>query len=163
MRLENEENERMVHVADDVVIRAELNEVFGYCWKAKLWPKLTEHVKRIEMLDEQEGLQRFRMTVDNNGKLYTVETVRRATGREQIDYQQTTPPAFLRRHTGRWCFRREGNAVHVSLTHEAEVDESRALALLPVKNLDEAEHFVAESLSKNGRRTMLAIKAHLES
>lgn len=153
----------MLTVTDEVAIAAELPEVFACFWDATLWPAITSHVKRIEMIQSHERFQRFRMTVEANGRAHTVESIRCCEPFQRISYRQTTPPAFLREHMGEWAFRAEGSAVLVRLTHQAVVDDEKAIAALKVRDADEASRVVSETLKANGARTMAAVKNHLET
>lgn len=152
----------MLTVTDEETIAAELPEVFACFWDATLWPAITPHVKRIEMVQADERSQRFRMTVESNGAAHTVETVRRCEPFLRITYRQLTPPPFLREHTGEWSFRAHGSAVLVRLTHQAVVDEEKAIAALQVRDAQEASRVIAQTLKSNGARTIAAVKEHLE-
>jgi hypothetical protein len=150
-------------VIDEETISADLPEVFACFWDATLWPAITPHVKRIEMLESGDRFQRFRMTVEANGQSHTVESERSADPFRRISYRQTTPPAFLREHTGEWSFHRRGNQVAVRLTHRAVMDEEKAIAALQVRDAKEASRRIAETLRANGARTIAAVKQHLEA
>jgi uncharacterized protein YndB with AHSA1/START domain len=152
----------MVRVQDEITIRGPIDKVFRCFWDAELWPVLTPHVKRIEMIERSPSSQRFLMTVESNGKSHTLETRRSADNNRRITYVQSRPPAFLRHHRGEWTFSVEGSDVRVRLLHEAVIDESK-LELLDAEDLQGAEATVARNLSANGRLTMSAVKAHVES
>lgn len=153
----------MVTVRDEVRVRAPLREVFRCVWDATLWPELTDHVRRIEMLGGDDRSQQFRMTVESNGRLHTVESERKAEPGQWVSYRQTRPPVFLLEHSGDWRFAEEGGEVTVHLEHRAEVDYPKALEALGVSSAVEADERVSQALKVNGSKTLLAIKRHLEA
>jgi len=152
----------MLTVVDEVMVKADLERVFECIWDATCWPRLTTHVKRIEMLEEGDRRQRFRMTVESNGRDHTVESVREAEPGEWIRYHQTRPPAFLKEHLGEWRFVAVDGGVRVDLVHRAEIDYDKALAALPASSPEEADRVVSTALKVNGSKTLLAVKEHLE-
>ena len=151
----------MVQVEDEIVIRGPIDTVFACFWNAELWPKVTTHVKQIEMIEQSPDSQRFRMTVESKGRDYTVETQRWSVRNRRITYWQPRPPEFLRRHTGEWKFFVNADGVRIRLVHEAEIDETK-LGLIGADRLDEAEAIVGNSLKANGMATMSSIKQHIE-
>lgn len=152
----------MLTVTDTIRIDADLNEVFDCFWNPHYWPRLTDHVKGIEMLDSDETRQRFKMLVESNGKQFLMETERQCVLNSSISYAQTQPPPFLQKHTGRWDFVAGNDGVSVTLTHDVVIDEQKALKLLPVSNFDEAKRMIGENLKRNGSLTMNAVKRYLE-
>lgn len=151
----------MVRVEDEIFIRAPRDLAFECFWDATLWPRITPHVKKIEMLENGAGRQRFRMTVESQGRLHTVESVRTAEGQRRITYDQTTPPVFLKRHSGEWLFDEVDDGVRIRLIHRAELDPEK-LEALDAATIADGEEAVARNLGANGMRTMQAVKAHLE-
>lgn len=152
----------MLTVTDTIMINADLSQVFDYFWNPQYWPRLTDHVKGIEMLDANATQQRFKMLVVSNGKQFLMETERQCVLNSSISYRQTQPPPFLQKHTGRWEFVAGSDGVSVTLTHDVVIDEEKALKLLPVSNLDEAKRMIGENLKRNGSLTMNAVKRYLE-
>jgi len=152
----------MLTVTETIMIDADLSQVFDCFWNPQYWPRLTDHVKGIEMLDANETQQRFKMLVESNGKQFLMETERQCVLNSIISYRQTQPPPFLQKHTGRWEFVAGRDGVSVTLTHDVVIDEEKALKLLPVSNLDEAKRMIGENLKRNGSLTMNAVKRYLE-
>lgn len=154
---------RTISVSDEHDIAADIASVYDSIWNAQLWPRITSHVKKIEMLESSERHQRMLMTVEANGRLHTVESVREAVPGELVTYRQTRPPVFLSEHTGEWRFSATPGGVHLALVHRAVVDDEQAVASLDVATVDEAVELIARTLKANGARTVLAVKEHLES
>lgn len=154
---------KTVSVFDEYDIASDIDSVYSSIWNAQLWPRITSHVKKIEMLESTERHQRMLMTVEANGRLHTVESVREAVPGELVTYRQTRPPVFLSEHTGEWRFTVTTGGVHLALVHRAVVDDDQAVANLGVATVDEAVELIARTLKANGARTVLAVKQHLES
>ena len=152
----------MITITDEVLVRADLLVVFDCIWDATCWPRLTTHVKRIEMLESEKCQQRFLMTIESNGKEHTVESFREAEPGRCIRYRQIRPPIFLKEHTGEWQFVPVADGVRVDLTHCAIIDYEKALPAFAASSPAEAEEVVSNALKVNGSKTLLAIKRHLE-
>lgn len=152
----------MLTVTDRHTIRAGLSDVFRCVWDAELWPKITPHVKRIELLEASDRSQKMRMTVLANGAEHTVESLREADPDRRVRYTQTRPPAFLKEHNGEWHFSLVPEGVRVDLVHRAVVDYEKALSALNVGSAAEADQLISSTLKANGARTLVAIKAYLE-
>lgn len=152
----------MLTVTDRHTIRAALSDVFRCVWNAELWPKITSHVKRVEMVESNDSAQKMLMTVLSNGAEHTVESVREADPGRYVRYSQTKPPAFLKEHSGEWNFSIVAEGVCVDLVHRAVVDYDKALSALNVKTNAEADRLISSTLKSNGARTLIAIKDYLE-
>lgn len=152
----------MVEVADSLEIEGSLEEVYRCFWDPEIWPKVTTHVTRIEMLESTDREQRFLMFVASDGEVHEIETRREGQPLARITYRQTRPPVFLRRHSGEWRFVPVDGRVRVELVHRAELDPEIACKKFGGVSLDEARQRVSTALSNNGRRTMVAIKELIE-
>lgn len=150
-------------VVDKEPIRGSREEVFECFWRPELWPKITPHVKRIEMLREEANYQHFIMEVHAEGKVYVMETERHSVGSQSIGYQQSKPPALFRTHKGEWKFEQQGPITEVSLVHTVDVDEEKAIAILQVQSAEEAYEKIRTNLRRNGRTTIEAVKKLVES
>jgi Polyketide cyclase / dehydrase and lipid transport len=152
----------MLDVVDEININSDLARVYTCFWAAPLWPAITSHVKRIEMLEWRGEHQRFLMTVSANGKDHVVESVREAVPNEQITYRQLTPPAFFRSHQGMWRFASGERGVSVSVRHTVDIDFDKARALFGLHTDHSIEELVSVTLHANGMTTMVAVKNLLE-
>jgi len=152
----------MTTVTDELMIQADPAQVFVCIWDPRLWPRITPHVKKVEILEDGERSQRFAMTVEADGRDHDVESVREAEPGRWVRYRQTRPPAFLRAHHGQWTLEPVTGGVRIHLVHEADIDYERAFSALGMSSREEAEDFVARTLKANGSRTLEAIKLYLE-
>ena len=153
----------MITVRDNVVINADRKSVFQCLWDPTLWTHITPHVKTINMLEESEGYQRFEMHIQGGEELYIVETERKADCFKRISYEQIKPPSVLKSHAGRWTLKDVDNGTAVDLVHQAVVDFKAAEVMWEGKDQEEIRHIVADTLRRNGRTTLEAVKQHLES
>ena len=152
----------MLTVTDTIRIKGNLTQVYDCFWNPEYWPRLTTHVKRIEMLEWEGMRQRFKMCVEANGKQFLMETEREGVPDMSISYRQTQPPPFLLAHTGRWDFATEDEDVLVTLVHRVVIDPEKALDVLAVPTLTDAERVIGENLRRNGAMTMNAVKRYVE-
>jgi len=152
----------MLVVTDSTIINGKLSRVFDCFWDPTLWPQITPHVKQIEMIEWEDTHQRFKMSVEANGKRHDMETERIAVINERITYRQSQPPPFFDEHIGEWLFEELDEGVRVTLIHKARINEPKAREILEVGSLAEAEVLISETLKRNGRLTMSAVKATIE-
>lgn len=158
----NDEKPTLI-VKDSVLIKGNVPEVYAYLWNARAWPLLNPHVKTVEMLDEGPTYQHMRMEVESDGKMVAMETKRNGMPPQSISYDQTQPPPFFKEHRGLWELQPESEGVKVTLTHTVRLDEERIKKFLNVDSLEEARSRVAAILSRNGLRTIEAIKKTVEA
>lgn len=151
----------MTTVTDMMLISAPVDRVYECCWNAELWPKITPHVREIEMIDAQAHQQHMRMVVESEGKLYRVESTRTTVPGQHITYRQNTPPAFLSEHCGEWRFYSDANQTRIELTHQF-VAKDTARQTLGLDQSVDINDYIASRLKKNGLLTLSAIKRMLE-
>lgn len=154
---------RRVTVSDEHTISADLDSVYDCFWNAECWPRITPHVRKIEMIEADTHHQRMLMTVEAHDRLYTVESMRETLPKHTITYRQTRPPVFLTEHTGEWHLDEIQSGVRVRLMHHAVIDVQRAMETLGLESEEEAVETVRRTLKTNGERTIVAVKHHLES
>jgi uncharacterized protein YndB with AHSA1/START domain len=152
----------MMTVTDTEIIRGKLDEVYSCFWNPTLWPRITPHVKKVEIIAWQGAHQQFRMCVEANGKQHWTESERDAVNGQRITYRQTKPPPFFLEHTGEWRFAQVGDGVRVTLIHRVCIDEERAQEMLSVGSHAEAKKLIRQTLKRNGSLTITAIKRMVE-
>jgi len=152
----------MTSVTDNIRIRAPLDQVYDCCWNAAIWPQITPHVRKIDLLNAGNHTQHIRMVVENEGKLYTVESIRHTVPGASITYQQTTPPIFLSEHSGEWRFSSSGEETSVQLTHIFETKKEVARQVLNLAEDADVDAYVGQRLKQNGLLTLSAVKRVLE-
>ena len=111
-------------------IEAPVEAIFHCFWRAELWPKFTDHVVKVEMLEEQQGYQRYAMHVQVEGKEYVMETQRIAVAPRSISFQQPKPPVLMNAHSGLWTFEEGPSSTRVKVAHRVDLNEPRAMEVL---------------------------------
>jgi len=148
---------------DSGSIEAPVADVFHCFWRAELWPMLTDHVVKVEMLEEQDGYQRYAMHVSVEGKKYTMETQRISVAPRSISFQQPKPPVFMRSHSGIWTFEQGPLATKVSVAHRLDVDDQKAMETLAVGSTEDARRKIMGNLERNGMAMIDSVNAFLKS
>lgn len=153
----------ILELVDSGSIQARRAAVFHCFWRAELWPKLTSHVTGIEIVQEQDGWQRYAMEVESDGKKYAMETQRIAVHPNAIAFHQPKPPAFMRAHTGVWNFEENGLETTVTVTHRVDVDDEKAMELLGLDSVMVAREKITANLHKNGMAMINSVGEFLAS
>jgi aromatase len=148
---------------DSKWIEASANDAFYCFWRAELWPQLTDHVVKVDMIEEQEGYQRYGMHVQVEGKRYIMETQRIAVAPRTISFQQPKPPVFMRAHSGVWSFEQTENGTNVKVVHRLNVDDQKAMETLGVNSVEAAREKIMGNLQRNGLAMIDSVSAFLQS
>lgn len=148
---------------DSGSIDAKVEAVFHCFWRAELWPKFTDHVVKVEMLQEEEGYQRYAMHVNVEKKNYVMETQRIAVAPRSISFQQPKPAVLMKSHSGVWTFEEGPAGTHVSVAHRVDLNEEKAIEVLGVASAEEARQKVMANLHRNGMAMINSINEYLKS
>ena len=148
---------------DSGSIQAPVDDAFRCFWRAELWPKLTDHVVKVEMLEEQDGYQRYEMHVNVESKNYVMQTQRIAVAPHSISFQQPKPPVFMNSHSGVWTFEAGPSATRVSVVHRVDVDDQKAIEVLGVSSAEEARQKIMGNLHRNGMAMINSVNEFLQS
>ncbi|WP_079125098.1 aromatase/cyclase [Streptomyces lushanensis] len=145
-------------------------EVFDFLARAEEWPSRLPHVARLELTEDEPGVQHMTMdTRGPDGSTHTTSSVRLCfPDRGLIVYKQTAPPPVMTTHTGRWVVEEipgESGApvVRVTSWHTVVVDPQGVRRVLgPGTELAEARALIQRSLTANSAATLLRAKQHVE-
>lgn len=148
---------------DSGTIEAPVADAFYCFWRAEMWPTLTDHVVKVDMLEEQDGYQKYAMHVSVEGKKYVMETQRISVAPRSISFQQPKPPVFMRAHSGVWSFEQGPSATKVSVAHRLDVDEEKAMETLGVGSVEDARKKIMGNLERNGMAMINSVNAFLQS
>jgi aromatase len=148
---------------DSGLIEAPVKAIFHCFWRAELWPKFTDHVVKVEMLEEQQGYQRYAMHVQVEGKKYVMETQRIAVAPHSISFQQPKPPVLMNAHSGLWTFEEGPSSTRVSVAHRVDLNEQKAMEVLEVGSTEEARQKILGNLHRNGMAMIRSIDEYLKS
>jgi polyketide cyclase/dehydrase/lipid transport protein len=157
------EKKMILERIDRGLIQSTVADVFYCFWRAELWPRFTDHVVKIEMLDEQDGYQRYAMQVNVENKHYVMETQRISVAPRSISFQQPKPPVFMNSHSGVWTFEEGGSATMVSVAHRMDVNEQKAIETLGVASAEDARQKIMGNLERNGMAMINSVNEFLQS
>lgn len=150
---------------DTVHIAGSGADVFEFLGRAGLWPERLPHVDALRLTEDEQGLQVMAMdTRTADGSVHTTESVRVLFGQDRIVYKQTTVPALMTAHTGRWRIVAAGDGVDVSSQHSVIVKPSAVEAVLGAgKTVADARAYIHQALSTNSTATLNHAKTHAEA
>ncbi|MEU2733547.1 aromatase/cyclase [Streptomyces griseoviridis] len=151
-------------------IHGDPRAAFDFLARAELWPSRLPHVARLDLREEEPGVQHMTMdTYGPDGSAHTTSSVRLCfPERGLIVYKQTTPPPVMSGHTGRWVVEDVKDAsgarvARVTSWHTVVVDPLGVRRVLgPGTEPAEARAMIERSLTANSSATLLRAKRHVE-
>jgi aromatase len=148
--------------ADDVPVSGSAADAQAFVDRADRWPERLPHVSRVELTEDEPGVQRLEMdTVTPDGSTHTTSSVRLCVpGR--IVYKQLVPPALLLGHSGAWFFTDSpGGDALVGAHHLVALNPAAIPDVLGAgTTLEAARDHVRSALGANSRATMARAGAH---
>ncbi|MEU1852698.1 aromatase/cyclase [Streptomyces sp. NPDC019990] len=159
--------ERVVTFEDSVHVDGPAERVYEFLHRADLWPQRLPHVDRLELTEDEPGVQIMAMgTRTADGSVHTTESVRVCFPEDlRIVYKQTATPALMSAHTGCWTVRpAAGGGLTVTSRHSVVLrEEAIEQALGAQADLAHARRHVREALGRNSGATLEAAKRFAES
>ncbi|TQM32776.1 aromatase [Nocardia bhagyanarayanae] len=158
--------EEVVHTFEDTVtLRCSAAEVYDFVYHSDRWPEHVPHVSRIELTEDDDGVQLMEMdTVTAGGIPHTTKSVRVCFPGERIDYKQLLPPAMLFGHSGAWEFTDGPDGAVVTARHTVAINPDAAREILGAEtDLADARAYLTEALSTNSRNTLLCAVRYAET
>ncbi|MFF3339628.1 aromatase/cyclase [Streptomyces flavidovirens] len=158
-------DELMFTFDDTVHIAGDGQDVFDFLNRADLWPDRLPHVARLDLKEEVPGIQVMAMdTRTGDGSVHTTESVRVVFGTDRIVYKQTTVPALMTAHTGRWTIVPADGGVDVTSRHTVIIKPDAVEKVLGEgKTVAEARAYIHKALSTNSTTTLRHAQAYAES
>ncbi|MFE5403233.1 aromatase/cyclase [Streptomyces sp. NPDC056580] len=155
----------MFSFEDTVRIEGDARDVFDFLNRADLWPQRLPHVSRLELTEDQPGVQVMAMdTKAADGSVHTTESVRVVRGGDRIVYKQTTVPALMSAHTGCWTLTPRAGGVDATSQHTVVVKPEAVERVLGAgRTVADARNYVRNALSTNSRATLGHAKAYAEA
>lgn len=151
---------------DSVQVAGAAKDVYDFVNEAQLWTERLPHVAEVELTEDTPGLQTLRMdTRTKDGSTHTTESVRVCFPHHLIAYKQTTLPALLDLHTGRWTFTEGPDGVTTATSQHTVVLKAAAITsvLGPDADVPAARAFIRDALGNNSRATLQYAKEHAEA
>lgn len=158
-------DERLVlSFADSVVVAGPLGEIYDFVYRCKDWPDRLPHVARLEVTEDEQGVQVMEMdTRSPDGDVHTTKSVRVCFPDERIVYKQTTTPKIMTAHTGQWLFADSPDGVVATSRHTVVIDPDAVTdALGPNATVADARQAVRHALGANSLTTLRHAKAYVE-
>ncbi|QIP82849.1 cyclase [Streptomyces sp. Tu 2975] len=151
---------------DSVRVNGPAELVYDFLYRVADWPQLVPHVSRLDLTEDQPGVQVMAMdTVTADGSTHTTESVRVCfphAGR--IVYKQTATPLLMSAHTGEWSVVPDETGVTVTSQHSVVLrPENIEPVLGPDADVQSARRYVREALGRNSGTTLALAKKHAES
>jgi aromatase len=140
--------------------------VYAFLDRADLWPERLPHVARLDLTEDEPGVQRMDMdTRSPDGSTHNTTSVRVCfEDRNMIVYKQLRVPVAMSGHTGRWVIESLGDGtVRATSWHTVTLDpEGVRAALGPGATLAEARALVRKALGTNSSTTLRHAKQFAE-
>ncbi|GAB3961177.1 aromatase/cyclase [Streptomyces sparsus] len=163
---DGEADELCFTFSDSVEIAGRAADVFSFLDRADRWPERLPHVARLDLTEDEPGVQHMDMdTRSPDGSLHNTTSVRVCfPDRNSIVYKQLRVPVAMSGHTGRWEIVPSGDGVRATSWHTVTLDpEGVRSALGPDATLTEARALVRKALGTNSTTTLLHAKQYAES
>ncbi|WP_017973234.1 aromatase/cyclase [Actinopolyspora halophila] len=151
---------------DSLRIHGSAKDLYDFVNEAQLWQERLPHVASVHLREETPGLQQLRMdTRTQDGSTHTTESVRVCFPHHRIAYKQTTLPALMTVHTGRWEFEEGDDGVTtVTSQHTVVINTDNIPGVLGEDaGTTEARTFIRNALGNNSRATLGHAKEYAEA
>lgn len=159
-------SELTLSFVDSVEITGSAADAYDFVNEANLWTERLPHVAAVRLTESTPGVQVLRMdTRTGDGNTHTTESVRVCFPRRRIVYKQTTLPALMDLHTGRWNFHDnpDGTAT-ASSQHTVIIKAERIPEILGAgAGIAQARTFLRDALGTNSRTTLNHAKTYAET
>ncbi|WP_377270032.1 aromatase/cyclase [Peterkaempfera sp. SMS 1(5)a] len=159
--------ELMFTFSDAQQIDGSAEDVFAFLDRADLWPERLPHVARLELAEDEPGIQHMDMdTRSPDGSTHNTVSIRVVfRDRRTIVYKQTRVPAAMAGHTGRWVIEpaEDGAGIVATSWHTVVLDPEGVRRMLgPQATLEEARALVRKALGTNSSTTLRHAKEFAE-
>lgn len=141
-----------------------LAELYDFVYRSDRWPEHVPHVGRVELTEDEPGVQLMEMdTITAGGVPHTTRSIRICVPGERIDYKQLLPPAMLFGHSGSWEFTGSADGVVATARHLVAINPQVARETLGAgTDLADARAYLADALGTNSRNTLLCAVREIE-
>lgn len=152
--------------SDSETVHGDAADVYAFLERADLWPERLPHVARLDLAEEEGGVQRMDMdTRSPDGSLHNTTSIRVCfADRREIVYKQLRVPVAMSGHTGRWEIETLGDGtVKATSWHTVTLDpEGIRTALGPDATVGEARDLVRKALGGNSSTTLRHARRYAE-
>ncbi|MBD0707908.1 MULTISPECIES: aromatase/cyclase [unclassified Streptomyces] len=150
---------------DSVLIDGSAKDAYDFVHDAHLWPQRLPHVATVHLTETSPGLQTLRMdTQAKDGTTHTTSSHRITFPHHTIIYKQTTLPALMTHHTGRWTFHPTPQGLTATSHHTITLNPHNIATVLgPHTTTHDARTYLHTALSTNSLATLHHAKAFAEN
>lgn len=150
--------------ADTIEVDGSAEDVYDFINRADLWPQRLPHVARLDLTEEQAGLQLMEMeTRTPDGSSHTTTSVRVCFRPDRIVYKQVVVPKLMTVHLGEWSIARQDGRLAVSSQHTIRVNPDTVESVLGAgATIADARAFVRDALTRNSRVTLEHARSYAE-
>lgn len=144
--------------ADSVDTEADPRLIFDFLDRGGEWADRLDHVAEAEQREYPGGLQFLRMSTRTpDHSTHVTESFRVSQAPAVLLYKQTTLPALLSLHTGRWSITPYGEKWRVTSAHTVAIRGQAVKAVLgPDATVADARALARRNLGDNSRKTLEA-------
>ncbi|MFJ1749684.1 aromatase/cyclase [Streptomyces sp. NPDC088116] len=149
---------------DAVRIDGSAEDVYDFLNAADRWRDRLPHVDRVELREDDPGLQVLTMdTLTKDGSKHTTESIRVCFPRTRIVYKQTRVPALMTVHTGEWILVEQADGLVATSRHTVVLNPGAIPQVLGgTAEVADARTFVRNALSTNSLATLGYAKEYAE-
>lgn len=142
--------------SDTIELGGASDAAYEFVNRSDLWPQRLPHVDRVELTEDEPGIQHMEMdTRTADGSTHTTRSVRICCAGKTIAYKQQLPPSMLFGHSGEWRFAEGSSGAVVTASHTVGIDPAAARRVLGEHStLADAQRYLREALGGNGRATL---------
>ncbi|MFJ3673966.1 aromatase/cyclase [Streptomyces sp. NPDC090106] len=158
-------DELILTFEESVRVNGPAELVYDFLYRAADWPEMVPHVTRVDLTEDEPGVQHMTLETLTEYGTHTTGSVRICFPHaERIIHKQTTTPALVEAHTGEWSVVPEERGVTVIAQHTVVLREEDITAELGEHaGLDQARRHVRESIGRNSRVLLAHAKQHAET
>lgn len=151
---------------DTISIKTSISNMTEAIWDLGGWEEKLPHIKKIEILYDDNYNQEFYMTVqtDENKEAVKVRSIRRLINLHEIEFFQPQPPKYLLHHAGKWSFQSINNEqTEVILEHKWNVNKDTLVLLYPNLSYEQACEKIDYELFEHAQASLKLWKEVLEA
>lgn len=153
----------VLNFEDPLFVAGDAEDAYEMLYEADKWPERIAHVDRLEMTEDEPGIQFFDMdTRTPDGSAHTTRSVRVCLPHRVIVYKQIRLPVLLDAHTGHWRFTPTPEGLLVSARHTVTVKPSALSVLGPDTTIEDARRYLRRVLSANSMKNLRLAKDFAE-
>ncbi|GAA3726056.1 aromatase/cyclase [Streptomyces tremellae] len=155
--------ELVMSFEDAVTIDGSAQAAHDFIRRCDLWPERLPHVARLDLVEEEPGIQLMSMdTRAPDGTVHTTESVRVVLEDGRIVYKQTRVPALMTAHTGQWQLTAGVDGVRAASRHTVVLNPGTLADHVGLPTVDAARAAVRAALGGNSLATLRLAKSHAE-